>query len=430
MRIASTLGRWNRSTEQAAPVAGPASEASGTTRRERAALRAEQSTPHLSARGRLIGQGLVLALVVTGTSAFAVLHKTVTLDVDGSVTTVSAFGRTVGDVLGGQGVDVAEGDLVVPAPDALVPDDGEIVVRHGREVVVEVDGERSTVWSTALTVEDVISELGLREGVRASVSRSSTIGRDVLRMSTVKTVNVAVDGATTPVETTGSTVREVLQESGVVLGEFDQVSVPLDAAAVDGLAVKITRVTGVTRSETTAQPFTTVRQDDETLVQGREVVSVKGREGSRAVTFVAYEVDGVEIGRTVLAEAVLVPAVDEVIRVGTKVAPAVPTAPPVEPGTSRAIGLELTLARGWSEDEFACLDALWTKESGWRVNAANGSSGAYGIPQALPGSKMASVAADWQTNPATQITWGLNYIAGRYATPCGAWSAFQSKGWY
>jgi hypothetical protein len=73
---------------------------------------------------------------------------------------------------------------------------------------------------------------------------------------------------------------------------------------------------------------------------------------------------------------------------------------------------------------------LWNKESGWRVNAYNSGSGAYGIPQALPGSKMASAGADWQTNAATQIKWGLGYIKGRYGTPCGAWGHSQSVGWY
>ncbi|WP_412973614.1 lytic transglycosylase domain-containing protein [Pseudoclavibacter sp. CFCC 13611] len=87
-------------------------------------------------------------------------------------------------------------------------------------------------------------------------------------------------------------------------------------------------------------------------------------------------------------------------------------------------------ARGWGADQFVCLVSLWQKESGWRVNAKNSSSGAYGIPQSLPGSKMASAGADWQTNPATQIEWGLGYIAGRYSTPCGAWGHSQSVGWY
>ncbi|MGZ4611919.1 MAG: aggregation-promoting factor C-terminal-like domain-containing protein [Kineosporiaceae bacterium] len=85
--------------------------------------------------------------------------------------------------------------------------------------------------------------------------------------------------------------------------------------------------------------------------------------------------------------------------------------------------------RGWS-DQFTCLNLLWDRESGWNYQAYNPSSGAYGIPQALPGSKMASIAADWRTNPATQIRWGLNYIAERYVTPCGAWGHSQATGWY
>ncbi|MBD3941527.1 lytic transglycosylase domain-containing protein [Microbacterium sp. NEAU-LLC] len=100
------------------------------------------------------------------------------------------------------------------------------------------------------------------------------------------------------------------------------------------------------------------------------------------------------------------------------------------PGSAQAIAYDMVKARGWSDNEFACLVALWKKESGWRVNAYNAGSGAYGIPQALPGKKMASAGSDWETNPATQITWGLGYISGRYGTPCGAWGHSQSTGWY
>ena len=97
---------------------------------------------------------------------------------------------------------------------------------------------------------------------------------------------------------------------------------------------------------------------------------------------------------------------------------------------NRAIGCALLLEAGFAIDEMPCLDRLWTKESGWNPHASNPSTGAYGIPQALPGSKMASVGADWQTNPATQITWGLGYIKSRYGTPCQAWAFMQSHGWY
>jgi hypothetical protein len=87
-------------------------------------------------------------------------------------------------------------------------------------------------------------------------------------------------------------------------------------------------------------------------------------------------------------------------------------------------------AYGWGDDQFGCLVSLWNKESGWNYQAYNRSSGAYGIPQALPGSKMGTAGADWQTNAATQVNWGLGYISGRYGTPCGAWGHSQSTGWY
>ena len=109
------------------------------------------------------------------------------------------------------------------------------------------------------------------------------------------------------------------------------------------------------------------------------------------------------------------------------------TAPAVgkpDPGTAQAIAYDLLMSRGMAESEYGCLVALWNRESGWNVYAQNRSSGAYGIPQALPGSKMASAGADWATNPKTQILWGLSYVSGRYGTPCGAWASFQSKGWY
>lgn len=107
-----------------------------------------------------------------------------------------------------------------------------------------------------------------------------------------------------------------------------------------------------------------------------------------------------------------------------------PAAGTPDPGTAKAIAHRYVLARGWGQGEYNCLVALWNKESHWNVYAHNSSSGAYGIPQALPGSKMASAGADWATNPATQITWGLGYIQNRYGTPCGAWNASQIKGWY
>jgi hypothetical protein len=100
------------------------------------------------------------------------------------------------------------------------------------------------------------------------------------------------------------------------------------------------------------------------------------------------------------------------------------------PSDPREIAKAMLARHGWSSSEFSCLDELWIGESNWDPSAENPTSGAYGIPQALPGDKMATAGSDWQTNPATQIEWGLGYIAARYGSPCAANSFKLSNGWY
>ncbi|MDO9398086.1 MAG: lytic transglycosylase domain-containing protein [Herbiconiux sp.] len=107
-----------------------------------------------------------------------------------------------------------------------------------------------------------------------------------------------------------------------------------------------------------------------------------------------------------------------------------PNAATADPAGAKEVARGLAAARGWEGAEYEALIALWSRESGWRVNALNKSSCAYGIPQSLPGSKMASAGADWLTNPATQIEWGLGYIAGRYGTPSAALAHSDANHWY
>jgi hypothetical protein len=99
-------------------------------------------------------------------------------------------------------------------------------------------------------------------------------------------------------------------------------------------------------------------------------------------------------------------------------------------GDPKAIASALLGDYGWDSSQMSCLDSLWTRESNWNPQAHNASSGAHGIPQALPGSKMASAGPDWESNPVTQIKWGLGYIEGRYGSPCNAWGHSESHGWY
>lgn len=101
------------------------------------------------------------------------------------------------------------------------------------------------------------------------------------------------------------------------------------------------------------------------------------------------------------------------------------------PAGAKTVAANLASSQyGWGAEQFQCLDKLWTRESGWNYQASNSGSGATGIPQALPGSKMASFGTDWETNATTQIKWGLDYIARGYGTPCAAWGHSESVNWY
>jgi hypothetical protein len=115
---------------------------------------------------------------------------------------------------------------------------------------------------------------------------------------------------------------------------------------------------------------------------------------------------------------------------GAAPAPSAPSVAPVDPGSAQSIAYNMLSQFGWNPaTEFGCLDNIYSRESGWSVTAEN-PSGAYGIPQALPGAKMASAGANWRTDAATQIRWGLNYIRNTYGSPCAAWSHEQADGWY
>jgi hypothetical protein len=99
-------------------------------------------------------------------------------------------------------------------------------------------------------------------------------------------------------------------------------------------------------------------------------------------------------------------------------------------GTAKAYALDLVVDMGFRENQYSCLVKLWDRESNWRHTAKNKSSGAYGIPQSLPASKMATEGADYLTNPETQIRWGMKYIKSRYGSPCGALAHSDRIGWY
>ena len=171
--------------------------------------------------------------------------------------------------------------------------------------------------------------------------------------------------------------------------------------------------------------------------RGTKILRSKGVKGTVRYVYQVKVLKGKAVARTLLAKRIVVKAKPAVYIVGTKKPTAVKISAKAAVGNTGTPRGNMQFAQAyiaqqysWNQTQFGCLVSLWNRESHWNHAARNRSSGAYGIPQAMPGSKMAQFGADWQTNPATQIKWGANYIARRYSTPCGALSHSNSTGWY
>ena len=185
--------------------------------------------------------------------------------------------------------------------------------------------------------------------------------------------------------------------------------------------------------ETEEIPYETItKKVTDRTKNTKEQVIRNGKNGKKEVTYkVKYQNDK-EIERTEISSKVIEEPVDKIVQVRDKTTSR-------GSGAIRATGTKAQYqayakarcqAYGWSNYDFDCLVSLWNKESGWNPLAHNSSSGAHGIAQALPASKMSSYGSDYMTNYKTQINWGLNYIKSRYGSPSKAWSHSQSKGWY
>jgi uncharacterized protein YabE (DUF348 family) len=376
--------------------------------------------------------------VVGGTVAFtATGDKTIHLMVDGRPQLVHTSAADVSDVLKQAGYSPDSHDLVAPSLTSSVHDGSTIVFKRGRLLKLDVNGTPRFVWTTAPTVAVALSDLGFSTSDFTSVSRSRRLPLSPtdIALRTPKSVTIVHDGQHTTVTTTDSTVGQLLKDLSMRIGPNDRISAPTTAAISAGERIKLTRYHSRTKIEHQAIPYKTKTKQDSSIPSGTTKIVTPGRTGVRAITWSLVFVDGKFMGKAKMSSTVVRQPVTQIERVGTRdeqpssQTPDSPRAPLPSPGTAQAIARRMLASFGWSTDQYNCLVQMWNRESGWRVNAYN-PSGAYGIPQALPGSKMASVGPDWQTNARTQITWGLNYIRARYNSPCEAWSIWQSQGWY
>jgi uncharacterized protein YabE (DUF348 family) len=276
---------------------------------------------------RVAAGAVALGAVVGGAAAYAHAGTTVTLLVDGQSRTVDADADTVKALLADQNISVTPRDIVAPGMDSALKDGEQVVVRYARPFTVTVDGVTHTYWTTALTVNDALSAVGIRaDGARLSASRSLPLGRQGLDLdvSTPKTVKIVADGRTRTVTTTAASIGALLTEQGVTLDADDEVRPGLSKPVTTGLSVALVRVSH--RRATAAQPvaFATTQRRTSDLYVGQSRIVTQGKAGSRTVVYDVVVKNGKVAGKTVVSSAQRKAPVTKVVEVGTKKRPAPP----------------------------------------------------------------------------------------------------------
>ncbi len=271
---------------------------------------------------RVVFRALLVAAVLASGHLWVARDKTVLLDVDGQQRTLRTFATTVEDVLARAQLPVGAHDAVVPAPDTRISDGGRIVIRRGRQLDLVVNGKRSTVWVTALSVEEALRQVNVRVDQTAFVSASRSRGIPLDGMAVEvrlpARVRLVADGASRDVVTTAATVRELLAEAGVTLAATDSASVALSAYPSDGLTLRITRIRGRELVETTVIPRDEERRPDPTMYRGKTKVLESGIDGLRVSRYSVTLVDGKVTSKRLVSRKVTREPKTRVIAFGTK----------------------------------------------------------------------------------------------------------------
>jgi uncharacterized protein YabE (DUF348 family) len=250
---------------------------------------------------------LVLVGLVGGSFAYFLAQKTVTLTVDGQAREVSTYASTVAEVLADEGLRPAAHDVVLPAPGASVGDGDTVVLNRARPLALTVDGVHSDVYTTALSVDGALDELGYRaDDLVLSASRSERLPLDGMDLSvqTPKNVTVVADGRRTVVSTTAATAGDLLAEQGIGLSPTDRTSLYPAQPLLDAMVLQVFRVQVSDVTDVQPIDFTTVETPDPETVEGTRTVTEKGVEGERTITYRVTVTDGAETGREQIGVAV------------------------------------------------------------------------------------------------------------------------------
>jgi resuscitation-promoting factor RpfB len=341
--------------------------------------------------------------VIGGGFAYASLHKTVTLSVDGKAKEIGTFDGTVADVLASEGIHLSSHDAVAPALQTSIDDGSRIAVRFGRQLTLRVDGKAEQYWVTATTVDQALDQIGVRyRGAALSTSRGSYIGRDGLRVAvdTPKKVTVVTSGQARHLVTTGVTVGEALADLGVGVDGNDEVT-PLTSTRIsDGSRIVLVRIDRKLRVDRVSIPFDTVTRHSATMFADQSRIVQAGRDGLARVTTRVTYADGKVRHRVELDKTVLRAPVPQVRYVGTKPRPT---------ATAPAVGGDTV----W--------DAIAQCESGgnWAINTGNGYYGGLQFLQStwlsFGGGAYASLPSDASREEQIAIAEKVRDAAGGYS---------------
>ena len=298
---------------------------------------------------------------------------------------------------------------------------------NGAKFVTFYDnGKKLTVKTDARTVGEALERAGMEiaEGDKVEPGLDSVINADNYYINIYRARPVVVrDGVVEKYFMTASfESKTIMKEAGLTVYDGDEIEVvPNRDFLQTGVATvyELTRNGGRTVTEEVEIPFAEETVKDTALDLGKSEVKQLGEVGTKRITYNVQYIDNVEVSREVVSEEVIREPVARVTAVGAK--------PAMRPNSETCA--QWAREAGVSEADLAAAIDLIYHESGCRVNATNAGSGAYGIPQALPGSKMASAGADWETNPVTQIKWMAGYVS-RYGGWQGAIQFWYAHGWY
>lgn len=392
----------------------------------------------------LITAATTASLIISAAAVdLGMSYKTVLVSVNGVTQPVSTYEKTVASILNTSGINYTSRDEIKPALAQTIKNGATISVRTAKELNVISGGKTQTQWVTEPTIAQVLAESNERLEIPAQRSGERQMLLPLAKPGTP--VIVKADGKETQLKLRDPhNLKTLLTAANINLNPLDRTHTHLENGV---LTVTVKRVTRGNVINTVEIPYKTIEKESDEVAKGQKKVESKGQAGHKEITRYQQKIDNELLVDVYVSERVTKTPQDEIILIGTAdpqelaaklrakgqfvddAGNPLPT-PTYSGDDPRALAQPLVAAKGWSPAEFNCLVTLWDRESHWNPYAQNASSGAYGIPQSLPGTKMASAGADWQTNPVTQIKWGIGYIEGRYGTPCSALGHSNNVGWY